>query len=108
MGGKSYAGYSTGECFWGVAMSFFSADWRGFAWKVPSIYPIAFAALLSKSLGTWALDLAQRGTTLGTLHQVRIWVPLRWAGRFTDTWYFSCLPPQRSGGCSSPSMMCRA
>lgn len=39
---------------------------------VPSVYPVIFAALLSRDLRTFALDLAQRGTTLGMLHQVRV------------------------------------
>ncbi|TGZ77096.1 hypothetical protein EX30DRAFT_366924 [Ascodesmis nigricans] len=36
---------------------------------VPTVYPILFAGLTSKSLRSYAVDLAARGTTLGTLEQ---------------------------------------
>lgn len=37
---------------------------------VPTIYPVLFAALASKAVKSFALHLAQRGTTLGLLEQV--------------------------------------
>lgn len=39
---------------------------------VPTIYPVLFAALVSKAVKSFALHLAQRGTTLGLLEQVSL------------------------------------